>query len=253
MSTPPNSLAVSRSSRCLACRMPGVRLDQLHRDRLQLGLTFEALAQNCRTDGVALSESSLRRHFRRHVAEEVYSQLAQSQEDPPPSPDTPTAFDGLLGKPVNERLVLEAITQAVMEKVRTAEQEWRAATARHPQGAEKALMKFLKMQTALERSLKQLREARGLREDIDKTMLKFAEALGIAVSESSQQFMANHVGMVRDAVNRYLAGNISAGLLVSRLEDFQNDWRQGLADRVSEAVQAKWQSIPELQALLGTT
>ena len=73
------------------------------------------------------------------------------------------------------------------------------------------------------------------------------------MSESSQQFMANHVGMVRDAVNHYLAGNISAALLVRHLDDFQNDWRHGLADRVSEAVQAKWQSIPELQALLGTT
>jgi len=216
-------------------------------------VTFEELARNLHEGGHAISESSLRRHFRRHVAEEAYSQLAQGQEEPAPGPDTPTAFDGLLGKPVNERLVLEAITQAVMEKVRTAEQEWRAATERKPQLAEKALMKFLKTQTALERSLKQLREARGLREEIDRTMLQFAEALGVAVSEGSQQFMANHVAMVREAVNHYLAGNIAASLLVRRLEDFENDWRHDLADRVTEAVQAKWQSIPELQALLRTT
>jgi len=72
----------------------------------------------------------------------------------------PTVFDGLLDKPIDDRVVLEVITRALLQKLRAAEAEYLTAARRHPETGERALSIFLKTQTTLERTLQRLHDVR---------------------------------------------------------------------------------------------
>ena len=173
--------------------------------------------------------------------------MAQSQEDPPPCPDLPTAFDELVGRPVDERLVLEAVARGLLDKIRAAEQEWQAARQRNPQVADRALARFVKLQTTLDRSLKRLQEARKPMEEMHGVVDKFIEVAGEGIAAAAREFMDRRVAMVREALDGYLAGTSTALQVVRRFDEFEREWGRALADRVSEKVGERLRATPELR------
>jgi hypothetical protein len=210
-------------------------------------VTFDEIAGKLRDANHEISTSSLRRHFR-HVPAIADSAIPTGESELRTSiQDVPTAFDGLVGGPVNERMLLEASAKALIEKLQIAEREYKAVAGRCPQAEQKALARFDKLQTALARSMKQLRDARRLREEMNTIIVKIGEAVGDAVCEGGREFMLNRVGLLRESFDAYLAGKVSEIVLVRKLEQFEREWSAALGQTLAEAVAAKLGEVGEFR------
>ncbi len=71
-----------------------------------------------------------------------------------------TVFDELLDKPIDDQVLLEVTTRALLQKLRAVEAGYLAAANRNPEVAERAWSIFLKTHTALEGTLQRLHHLR---------------------------------------------------------------------------------------------
>jgi hypothetical protein len=84
-------------------------------------------------------------------------------------------------------------------------------------------------------------------EEMRKAMDTYIDVVGEGIAAAAREFMDSHVGMVRDALNGYLAGRVSALVVVRRFDEFEREWGRALAERVGETVGARLKATPELR------
>jgi len=212
-------------------------LEQLHRDRVEAYASFETLAEKYSPPGHRISESSVRRHFRRHVSPGQYSPIATPNLSPPVAAEPPTLFDPLVGQGqrLTPRVVLEASTAAIIQKLRDIEREYQMALGRSPQQAERALAKFLKTHALLEHALARLEEARKPRQQLWKAVGDISEKMVNAMADAYAESAKENAAMVRGAINDFLLDKLRPSELVRRIERFEWEWTADLANKVQNA------------------
>jgi hypothetical protein len=221
-----------RLPRCGVCKLPSATLAEVERERFAWGASYDALAEKLRSSGHTTSTSALRRHFRSHARA-----LPDDGPNAPGSPageDITTPFDTLVGAPVDDRRVAEAVVQVLLEQLQRVERARRAT--RDGVQADRLGSRSLKQLTALDRALRRWQDIRQPREELRakfrETLNGIAEAAGMA----ARTFMADHVGLMENAVEEHLRDYDHPERLVRRLREFQNDWPKTFGSRLIEAV-----------------
>jgi hypothetical protein len=230
-----NVVSERASTRCFVCRLPDEVLANLHADRFEGGMGFEALARKYGLPDRPLSESGCRRHFARHVVEpqgddlfepasaDVYTDAAASTPDTPAGND----LDGLA--------LLEAGTKTLAEMVQTLAHEHREAVQQRPQAAERAFAKFMKAQSELAKSVRQLEAGRAVREEFRKTVPAIVERCTLALMRSIVPLMRANAAKVCDEVIEYENGRLGAEEFFVRLARLEAVWPKEVALRLKAA------------------
>lgn len=219
--------------RCSACTLPGDILVALHRDRFEHVLAFEALAEKYGFADHPLSESGVRRHFARHAAAPQYSPMSGGR-DAGDSDDATTAF-GRVNAELDPDALLEAGTATLVRIVQGIEREYRNALQERPQVAERVLVKFLRAQTVLAKSAKQLQEARKSRHEFRKTIPQIIQRCTDDATRSLAGVMRENASKVREDVVEYAHGRLSPEAFSARLVALEHEWPREVGLRIRAA------------------
>lgn len=228
---PENVQPRRRLPRCGVCKMPTATLAEVERERLAWGASYDALAEKLRAAGHTTSTTALRRHFRSHARA-----LPDDGPDAPGSAgeDIATPFDSLVGGPVDDRRVAEAVVQVLLEQVQCVERARRAT--RDGAQADRLGSRSLKQLTALDRALRRWQDIRRPRDELRAKFRETLNGIAEAAGTAARTFMADHVGLMENAVEQHLRDYNHPERLVRSLREFQNDWPKTFGSRLLEAV-----------------
>jgi len=216
-----------REIRCSVCRMNDQELLELHRDRFENGLTFEVLVRKYGRPERNLSESGIRRHMRRHAAEPEDSPISEvvdtSEERATAGADRGAGFDGealLATGTKNLAGVIDRLTQEIHA---------------HPQAAGRLFDKLFKAQGLLARSVKQVDEARALREEFRKTIKPIIDRITSEAIRSIASVMRENGKKVRDNFMEVANERMTVDEFWSRLSTAENEWPKEVGTRMRTA------------------
>ena len=214
------------------------------------GLGFEALAARYALAERPLSESGIRRHFARHVAQPEDSSMSGT-EAPENGLDAGAASrdDTTLGDDLDGHALLEAGTRTLGEMVEALAREYReAASQQRAQGAERAFTKFMKAQSELAKCVRQVEVGRRVRNEFRQTVPEIVGRCTLAAMHSILPVMRENATRLREEVVEYSHGRLSAEELWNRLLRYEVEWPREIATRM-KAAQAEALKSEEARSL----
>lgn len=222
-----------REPRCSACRLAPEALAALHRNRFEDMLTFEELALKN-----GLSDSSIRRHLRRHaLAPEKGSVAEPANLDAETDPDT-LPPNGSAGDDLDSHALLQAGVKTLGEMVQALANEYRVAVQQHPQVAERAFTKFMKAQSELAKSVKQLEAGRTVRDEFRKTVPRLVERVTTEAVGSIATLMREIGKRLREDFTSVCDERLSLDEFWNRLMQYENAWPIEIGTRMKAATKA---------------
>lgn len=237
-----NIVTPRASARCSACKLPPEVLSALHRDRFEGRLGFEALAAKYERSDLPLSESGVRRHFARHVAEAELSSFVEEMTSQDETNLSSNSSDNATAN-LNPDALLESGAKTLAELINALDQEYRAAVQRGPQAADRTFAKVLKAQTLLARIAKQLQDGRIKRNEFRRTVPEIVVRCTSAAGKACVAVMRENANLVRQYVHDFLAGSMSEEDLQVRLVRVEIEWAKevwtSLRIARTEALQAE--------------
>jgi len=229
-----NVVNARASTRCSACKLEAEVLTELHRDRFEHGLGFEALAKKYGQPHLPLSEAGCRRHFTRHVSVPTDSAICEPQADQPGGDHASNAqCDGYP--------FLENTTRILAGLVESLAEEYRTAGQHGPQGVERAFSKYIRAQSELVKCVKQLDAWRMLKDKLRQTIPHIADCFTESAIRSMLVVVREHAHKVRDDVVEYAHGRLSPQDMHSRLLRYEYEWQEdhGAKLRLAQKVAVK--------------
>ncbi len=218
------------SARCFVCKLPAETLDALHADRFQNGLGFEAIARKHALPDRPLSESGCRRHFHNgHVIPPEDSTISAADAVPEPAL---AADDADLGSELDGHAVLDASTKASTEMLDALVRDYRAALSRNPREAERLLGVVMKVQTQLQRVLKERDKCRARRQEFRKAIPKIVDRCTDELSRSITPVMRENAAGIRNDIVEYAHGRLSPEDLWDRLLRYERAWPMEIGERL---------------------
>lgn len=216
------------STRCSACKLEAELLTELHRDRFENGLGYEALAMKYRQPHLPLSEAGCRRHFTRHVSVPPESAICEPDADQPHGDHASNAqCDGYA--------VLENGTRILAGLVESLAEEYRTAGQHGPQGVERAFSKYIKAQSELAKCVKQLETSRMLKDKLRQTIPHIAECFTESAIRSMLTVVREHAQRVRDDAVEYSHGRLTPQEMHSRLLRYEFEWANDHGAKLRQA------------------
>jgi hypothetical protein len=228
--------------RCSACKLPEEVLAALHDDRLKNGLGFGTLARKYALPERSLSESGVRRHFNRHVAEPEHSPISEG-DDVPGADAAPSGTDELDG-----HAVLESSTRALTEMMDVLVRQHRDVVARNPREAERLLGVFMKVQGQLQRSLKERDQARARQEEFRRAIRPIIKRIASEAIDPIISAMRENGKRVRDDFFEVANQRKTVDEFWSHLSAAEEGWAMEVARRMRTASDAALQAEEEAYA-----
>lgn len=227
-----------RLPRCGVCRLPADVLAEVQRERLAWNTTYEQLAERLRASGHATSTSAIRRHFKAHVQN---SQLAGSPFDTEALEDVATPLDPIVGSPVDDRAVADAMVNLLVEQLQHGERVRRAS--RDSTQADRLTARTLKQVAALDRAIRRRQEIKRPYEELRVNLIEAFDRLPTAAGEASRTAMNEHLTLIDQAVDEFLRDYQYPDRLLRRLNDAKANFPRVFASRVVAAVQGVTQGL----------
>lgn len=165
----------------------------------------------------------------------AYTGSTERPELPADLSTVPTVFDALIDKPIDDQVVLEVTTRALLQKLRAVEAEYLTAVQRNPETAERALSNFLKTQATLERALQRLHDARQHR-DRDGHFASAPANEGAPVEAAPTVFD----GVLDQEVNAHAISEAVTRAIADKIKHVEQDYQgavragRGVDDRALE-------------------
>jgi hypothetical protein len=228
-----------REPRCTACRLPVEVLAELHRDRFEEAMTFDALVGKYESH---LSPSGLRRHMSRHAISPE-DQAMSERGNVGVQADVARA-ESLAGEDFDPHALLESGTRTLAEMVETLAQEYKdAVSQQRPQAAERVFAKFMKAHGELAKAVKQVEVGRAVQSEFRKTIPRIIERCASTALLAILPLIRECAERWGDDVDEYVDGKLRLDELRSRLRNYDLGVRTEVAARMkaamTEALQAE--------------
>jgi hypothetical protein len=223
-----------REVRCSVCRMGDEGIAQLHTDRFENWLTFEALARKYARPEHPLSESSIRRHITKHAAEPEDSPIPDVEDVPAEAvtdtTDHADGFDaeGLLGIGIKN---LAALIELLTREIQT-----------HPQAGTRLFDKVLKAQALLARLVEQVDESTARQAEFRKTIRPMIDRIMTAACQSLASVMRQNGKRVREDYLEAASERITVDELLNRLSKAEDEWPREVGMRMRAATEGAFRA-----------
>ncbi len=231
------NLQIERAStRCSVCRLPDEVLANLHADRFEGGMGFEAIARKHALPDRPLSEAGVRRHFNNgHVAERGEEKPLEAANANGDADMYAPGLGATTEDDLDSRALVEAGAQVLGEMVQTLASEYRAAAQQRPAVADRAFAKFMKAHTELAKTVKQLEAGRTLRDEFRKTVPRLVEKVTTEAMDSIATLMREIGKRLREDFVSVGEERLSLDEFWNRLTQYENAWPIEIGTRMRAA------------------
>jgi hypothetical protein len=218
------------SKRCRVCHLPREALDEIHRQRLAWGATYDELAERTLASGRRCSTSSLRRHFRHAGNYELPGGAIEGAN----VEEIATPFDSLLSGWINEKTVTETLVRSLLQRMQALDRQQR--TLRDAASRERLAGRYLQTVSALERALKRLEEFRRPEREAGAKLSDVLGRAGAATIEVYKARVQEQISVVKQAFYDYLDKRFPPEEMLRQISRWEREWSTGIASRITETL-----------------